>query len=281
MTKIEIKDWLIESTALLSNHSEFPFIETQVLLAFVTGKSREWLIGHPDVQLTDDQLGRLSTLRARLIEGEPLPYLTGKQAFFGLDFAVDNHVLIPRPETELLVGECIQWLNGHPSKRKMVDVGTGSGAIAVILAHQFNDLDVTAIDCSAEALAIASENAKTYYVDGQVHFLKNDLLTGLEDRFDLIAANLPYIPSEVLKSLTVSKYEPRLALDGGADGLGLIRQLIEQSKNRIKPGGLIILEIETSQSAACLKLAENAFPLAEITPMIDLAKHPRIIKIQL
>ncbi len=279
MTKIKVKNWLLDSAKQLTPNSEFPFLETQVLLSFVLSKSREWLVSHPDEELSEDQVEQADQVLLRLKNGEPLPYITCKQAFFGLDFIVTPDVLIPRPETEHLVEDCIEWLEEHPQKRAMVDVGTGSGMIAITLADRFCDLKITAIDISEKALAIAQNNAELHHVDEQIRFLHGDLLDGCSQRFDLIAANLPYIPAKELATLAVAKYEPLLALDGGAEGLDLISKILTQCPDHIKPGGMIILEIESSQGEAVFKLASKVFPQAKISILDDLAQHPRILKI--
>ncbi len=279
MTKTKTNDWLIESTRLLADQSEFASLETRVILCHVLDRSREWLVTHPDIELDEDQIQKANKMLDRILDGEPLPYLVGKQAFYGLDFKVTPDVLIPRPETELLIEECIAWLEDHPSKREMADVGTGSGAIAITLADRFEDLKITAIDISEKALEVASQNAILLNVDSKISFVKNDLLSNFTGRFDLIAANLPYIPSEKLKSLPVARHEPLLALDGGPDGLDLIKLLLHQSREHLKPGGMIILEIEEGQSESASTVAEALLPGGKMSILNDLANHPRILKI--
>jgi release factor glutamine methyltransferase len=279
MTKTKVNEWLIESTRKLAKKSEFASLETRVILSFVLEKKREWLVTHPDEVIEDKQLQNADQMLDRLFKGEPLPYIVGKQSFYGLDFAVNADVLIPRPETELLIEECVTWLEEHPAKRQLVDVGTGSGIIAITLADRFEDLRVTALDISEKALDVAKHNAESLKVDNQIQFLRSDLLDNITDHFDIIAANLPYIPTEKLKNLPVARYEPLLALDGGPDGLSLISQLLKQSREHIKPGGMIILEIEDDQSENSIKLVDNIMSGVEKTILNDLANHPRILKI--
>lgn len=281
MTKTKINDWITNSAKQLALQSEIPILESQVILAYVLQKPREWLVTHPDDELNDPQLKDANENLSRLIGGVPLPYITGKQAFFGLEFMVNPDVLIPRPETEQLVEECIQWFEEHPTRRKMVDVGTGSGVIAITLADRFSDLEVTAVDVSPQALEIASQNAAKFGVEQNIKFLQNDLLEKCGQRFDLIAANLPYIQRSILKDLPVARQEPLLALDGGEDGLVLISRLLKQCEEHIKLGGLIILEIESTLSESVLELAETLLPNGKNTLLNDLAKLPRIIKIQI
>ena len=280
MTKTKINEWLVRSVKQLVDLSEFPSLETQVVLAYVLNTTREWLITHPDVELTDAQTEQADFLLSRLCNEEPLPYLTGHQAFYGLDFLVTPDVLIPRPETELLVEECIEWLEARPSRRKVADIGTGSGVIAVCLADHFQDVNIYAVDVSEKALQVAGKNANLFHVNERIRFARSDLLENCQEQFDLIAANLPYIPTSTLKELPVARFEPLLALDGGKNGLDFISKLITQSPNNLKPGGMIILEIEANQSEVVQQLAKNSYPHAQITLLTDLANHPRILKIQ-
>lgn len=279
MTRIE--DWIQDTTRLLRGESDFPLLEAEIILSFVINKPRAWIVSHPDSRLEEENLEHANHLIGRLLKGEPLPYLTGIQAFYGLDFSITPDVLIPRPETESLVEECIKWLEKRPSKRRMVDVGTGSGIIAITLANSFSDLAITAIDISEKALSVARNNAKKFHLEERVIFIHNNLLADHQVKYDLIAANLPYIPQGILKDLKVSKFEPELALNGGKDGLELIHKLLAQSRTNINPGGLIILEFQYDQAQSVEKTAEIYFPNAEISILNDLAGRPRISKIQL
>ena len=281
MTKTKINDWITKSAHQISDTSEYPFLEVEVLLASVIEQSRAWLASHPEYELENTELDRANDLFERLAGGEPLPYVTGKQAFYGLDFIVTPDVLIPRPETEILVEECIQWLESNPAKRTMVDIGTGSGIIAVTLADHFEDLQITAIDISEKALEVAQNNASQFHVENQISFLQNNLLENHSRNYHLITANLPYIPTEALQSLSVAKHEPLLALDGGADGLDKIKELLNQCGVNIKKGGMIILEIQFDQSVPVAEMAKRLFPDSNVSIVDDLAKHPRIIKIQM
>ena len=279
-TKINLQNWTDQSIQSLGE-SEYPSLEVQVLLAHVLSTTREWVIAHPEFPLESDKIKELQALLLRLKNGEPLAYLIGKRSFYGLDFIVSPDVLIPRPETELLVEEAIRWLETNPNCRQAYDVGTGSGAIAITLADQFPDLHITAIDISDQALDIARQNSLTHHVELQISWLKNDLLTGIEKKANLIVANLPYIPSQKLEALDVLRYEPRLALDGGPDGLDLIYRLLEQADKLLIPGGLILLEIESTQGEKTPELAKKVFPAGKIALLFDFAKLPRLVKIQL
>lgn len=248
-------------------------------MAFGLNQKREWLVAHFNDALPEDKIETLNQLLKRLQEGEPLAYITGKRSFFGLDFKVTPDVLVPRPETELLVEEAVTWLEANPGCRKMVDVGTGSGIIAISLADRFADLHITAVDISAPALQIAKENANSNGLPNRILWQQNDLLSGIEDRYDLITANLPYIPTQTLQGLPIIKHEPRLALDGGESGLDLILRLLGQAVNCVQPRGLILLEIEASQGQSVPELASKHFPQAKIECLNDYADLPRVVKI--
>ncbi len=277
-TKISIQEWAQKAVHDLPA-SETPSLDIQVLMAFCLNQKREWLIVHNNDQLTEEQITRLNCYLNRLKTGEPLAYITGKRSFYGLDFIITPDVLVPRPETELLVEEALNWLEANPSKRNAVDVGTGSGIIAISLVDRFPDLKMTGIDVSPMALNVATENARYHNLQDRIQWVENDLLSEIDDRFDLIVANLPYIPTQTLKDLDVANHEPRLALDGGPDGLQVINRLLEQSTNRIHPQGLILLEIEASQDQTAVAAAKKHFPEAKISYVKDYADLPRLVKI--
>jgi release factor glutamine methyltransferase len=265
--------------------SETPLLDAQVLLAHILNKPRAWLLAHPEVSLTEEQQQAYSQGLARLATGEPLPYLIGHWEFFGLDFRISPQVLIPRPETELLVEKALAWLDRHPGRRLAADVGTGSGCIAISLAVHQPDLQLLATDCSPEALQIASQNAERHGVSGRIRFQPANLLhlsepVNLPAGFDLIAANLPYIPSQTLKQLAVYGREPTQALDGGPDGLDLIRRLLVQARTLLAPGGLMLLEVEYRQGDLARALGEASFPTAQVSVDRDLAGQERLLVIE-
>jgi len=188
--------------------------------------------------------------------------------------------LIPRPETELLVETALGWLNCHSDSRRVVDVGTGSGCIAISLAAALTDLDLIATDISFNALRVAQLNQNRLLVNPKLQMIQADLLKSLRGPFDLIAANLPYIPEYKLAGLKVTEHEPRLALDGGQDGLRFIKTLLEQSPTRLATPGCILLEIEFEQGPTASSIASRIYPQASINVMPDLAGLPRILKIE-
>lgn len=264
----------------MESTSDTPGLDAQVLLAHILGVGRAWVIGHPEAELDDHQEQALENALQRLVAGQPLPYVLGEWEFFGLTLALTPQVLIPRPETELVVERALAWLDENPDRRQVVDVGTGSGCIAITLAVNVPDLQVIAIDCSSEVLQVAHNNARRHAVEKRVQLVQSDLMKMLQGSYDLICANLPYIPTLTLQNLAVYQREPSLALDGGPRGLDLIERLLRQSPSRLARGGLLLLEIEASQGSEVHKLALEAFPGVEVQVLADLAGHDRVVSIK-
>jgi len=270
----------------LEKTSDTPGLDAQVVLAHVLEKPRSWMAAHPEAPLTQSRSDALEALVARLEKGNPLPYVLGRWNFFGLEFEVTPDVLIPRPETEMLVERALAWLGERGAakgERRVLDVGTGSGCIAIALTVNVADLRLTATDISPQALAVARRNAEKLRVSDRVTFLEADLIPdpSLPDPFSLILANLPYIPTKTLHNLPIYGREPTVALDGGADGLALIRKLLSQAPDLLAPGGLLMMEIEASEGPAVLSLAYDAFAEAEIHLFRDLGDRDRLIQIQI
>ncbi len=278
--------------------TDTPNLDVQVLLAHVLDKPRSWVLAHPETPLTRNQVTALKTLVARLERGEPLPYVLGKWEFCGLEFEVTPDVLVPRPETELLVERAISWLRQRLAINRQardaksakadwgilraIDVGTGSGCIAIALAVIVPELQVIATDISPAAVELARRNAARRGVDKHIEFFCCNLFPPLPNfqSFSMIVANLPYIPTETLRGLRVYGREPTLALDGGADGLDLIRRLLAEAPHYLAPGGLLLMEIEASQGAKVLSLACDAFSEAKIHLHQDLSGHDRLVEVQ-
>jgi release factor glutamine methyltransferase len=250
--------------------------DLQVLLAHTMGVTRTKLLSHPQAPIERGLLVNFESARLRLQAGEPLPYLIGEREFFGVSFAVSPAVLIPRPETELLVEQALQLL--QPGAR-VADVGTGSGCIAVALVLHNHSVTLTASDASAAALQVARANAQRHAVAARIQFSHAHLLSTLGE-FDLICANLPYLTTREVAELAVGRHEPRLALDGGADGLQLIAELLAAAPAHLAAGGAMCLEIGAGQKAAVCGLAAAAFPAARVQVLPDLAGHDRLLVIQ-
>jgi release factor glutamine methyltransferase len=253
--------------------------EARALLAHVSGRDTTWPLAHPEACLDAAQAERFTALVARLASGEPLPYLTGQVEFCTRTFAVTPAVLIPRPETEHLVEAALEWLRGLASPL-VVDVGAGGGAIGVTLAAELPGACVILVDSSAAALAVAACNAARHGVGERVWPVCGDLLAALHGPFDLIAANLPYIPSGDLGSLDVARWEPCAALDGGPDGLRAIRALLAQAPSRLARPGLLLIEVGVGQAETVLEMARAALPEARLEALRDYAGHERVVHIE-
>ncbi|MBE9524413.1 MAG: peptide chain release factor N(5)-glutamine methyltransferase [Chloroflexi bacterium] len=265
----------------LKPFSESHSLDAQVLLAHILNKPRTWVLAHPETQLSDLQQKQMDAAIAQLESNIPLPYVLGHWEFYGLDFNISPATLIPRPETELLIDQALDWLITHPEARLGADVGTGSGCIAITLAKHMPNLTFTATDISPEALEIARINAKNHHVERQIAFVQSNLLNGQRATFDIICANLPYIPTATLHTLEVFGREPTLALDGGADGLDLIRTLVLDGRTQLAPGGLMLLEIDSSQGKAAHSLAQEVFSGADVRIISDLSGRDRLMRIEL
>ena len=225
-------------------------LDAQVLLAQVLGVERAYLFAHAEASLYSEQRRRFESFVQRRASGEPIAYILGRQGFYDLDLVVTPNVLVPRPETELLLEEALRLTADAPAA-VVADIGTGSGALAVTFARHRPQCEVYATDISADALAVARQNAGAQAA--RAFFLPGDLAQPLIERgikVDLLMANLPYIASEELDTLAVSRWEPRGALDGGPDGLAFIRALLLQAPLICRAGACVLLEIGADQGAA-------------------------------
>jgi release factor glutamine methyltransferase len=284
----QVSALLAQVVSQLSSVSNTPELDARVLLAQILDKPRTWLTAHPETPLTRSQLTTVEKAVSRLEAGEPLPYVLGHWEFFGLDLEISADVLIPRPETELMVERAIAWLMATRERRTIADVGTGSGCIAIAIAKSIPNAKLMATDISRPALEVARRNARRHNVAGRIDFIQCDLLPPhppdplpTDLHFDLICANLPYIPTRTLQGLDVYGREPTLALDGGADGLDIIRRLLRIAPEWLAPGGMILLEIEASQGMSAVSLAYDVFDKVEIRLHQDLAGHDRLLEILL
>jgi release factor glutamine methyltransferase len=280
---MKVSDLLRMAIGRLSS-SATPQLDAQVLTAHVLNKPRTWVLAHLDDNVTENQKEQIEIALKKLGAGEPLPYVLGKWEFFGLEFAVTKDVLIPRPETELLVEKAIAHIH-RLGKTRVADIGTGSGAIAVSIAVNIPHAQILATDISPAALNIAKHNADKHAVQAQIEFVECDLFPNSEFRiqnseFDLLCANLPYIPTEIMRGLSVYGREPTLALDGGADGLDLFRRLFQIAPQYLAPRAAILLEIESTLGGATIQLAASFFPRAAIHLHRDLAGRERLLEIQ-
>jgi len=278
---VVLGEWLQKARAQLRHFPEISISSVYAIIGYVLNKPSHIGLSHPEIYLSDLNEKELYVLFYRLLAGEPLPYLIGKQEFFGIDFNVTPSVLIPRPETELMVEIALEWLKKENRRTLIADVGIGSGCISVTLAKHLPNTSIIGTDISFQALQVAKGNIKKNKLENQIQLIQTNLLSGLSTRFDCICANLPYIPTNTLSSLSVRNFEPSLALDGGDDGLRLIEPLLYQAKNLIRSGGQILLEIESTLSSSVFTLASLVFRDASIKIHTDLAGLPRLVQINI
>jgi release factor glutamine methyltransferase len=252
-------------------------MDSELLLMHVLKRDKAWLMTHGDEEAPDEACGKFIELVERRYRGEPIQHITGECEFYGLAFRVTPDVLVPRPETEHLVEKVLE-LARHFERPRIVDVGTGSGAIVVALAHKLAGAGITAIDLSEAALTVTRENALRNHAGAQIRFLHGDLLAPVADeKFEIVASNPPYVPDgdRALMAVEVREYEPAVALFGGEDGLDVYRRLIPAAHDALVPGGFIALEIGFKQAEAIERLlTASGFRKIEFTP--DLQGIPRV-----
>jgi release factor glutamine methyltransferase len=273
---------LLDWTAgfLKQKGSESPRLDAEVLLANALGCRRIELYTRYEEQASEEVRQRFRDLVRQRIEGCPVAYLVGRKEFFSLEFEVSRDVLIPRPDTECVVVECLR-LAKPLAEPDVIDVGTGSGAIAVAVARQHKGARVTATDLSAAALAVARRNAERHGLGERIRFLEGDLFGPIPEgeRFDFVLSNPPYIPHEDLPKLPVGvrQYEPTLALDGGPGGYAVFERLVDRARQFLRPGGHLIVEIGSPQEGPARQRIE-AHPGYELAKTVrDGSGHPRVL----
>lgn len=337
-----IRQYLRDTVTRLNQaHIDSPATTARAVLSLVLGRPREWLVAHDDTLLDDLTLAKAEGLLGRVLAHEPLAYILGHREFYDLDLKVDPRVLIPRPETEILVelalnaltpsptlprsnrggsrtpspveerggiddgltsspveerGGTASGLTPSPARNErgrvgegagwitidLIDVGTGSGAVAIAVSAHAPEARVIATDISPDALEVARENARAHGVSEHIRFIQSDLLAGLDVRARVITANLPYVTVEEIEALPpeIQSHEPRVALDGGADGLALVRRLLTQLDAHLTPGGSAFFEIGSSQGRAALDAARATLPGWRVELGKDLAKLDRVLQVQ-
>lgn len=225
-------------------HTNLPLVEKEILLADLLQKDRHFLNSHPETQLTSLQEKEYLDRLRRRENHEPVAYISGHQEFYGRKFLVNKDVLIPRVYTERLVRDILAFAQGR--KLTVVDVGTGSGCIALTLKLENPNLDVVATEVSGEALDVARKNAARFQIEDQVQFIHCSLLEGLAGKVDIIAANLPWLSTSIVATLPkeIKDWEPRVALHSGESKTTLYEQLFDQAKDKLNPGGVIFYEID-------------------------------------
>lgn len=285
MTVLEALNW---ATDHLKGHGiENPRLNAELLLAHSLRLYKEQLYLRLHDPLTEEERRRMEELILRRASGEPLQYILGHQEFWSIKIHVDPRVLIPRPETEHLVEEALLILTNISSKKipSVLELGTGSGAIAIALAKEVRNLFLVATDLSEEALKVARENAKQASVFDKIRFVKGDLLQPFRPGalFDLILTNPPYIPDGDIDRLPreVKHYEPHLALKGGKDGLDFYRRLIPQIPSSLSEGGWLLLEVGSAQAGSVCEMIESEGSFCKPETVEDLAGIERVVKAQI
>lgn len=276
-TPTTVTEALARAKQVLRPGSDTPHLDAQLLMMHTLGVTRAWLMAHPEAVLSADQANTFDRYLARCQNGEALPYVVGVWEFFGRPYRVTPAVLIPRPETETLVELGLNWLAGREIPQRVVDVGTGSGCIVISLACQFPEHHYLGVDISEEALEVAAQNAAYYGFDETLIFARGDLLDEAGGPFDLICANLPYIPTDRLSDLAVGRREPKQALDGGGDGLEPFGRLAGQLVDRLARGGRLLAELDPEQMEPARAKLEALMPGGHTQVESDLAGHSRVL----
>ncbi len=260
-------------------------VDARSLVCAALGLTRTQLLTRLGDSISAADSGRLDGFTRRRVLREPLQYVTGSVEFYGREFAVDNHVLIPRPETELLIEQALLRVaeSGNDSPR-ILDVGTGSGILAVTMAAEIPLADVVAVDVSNDALEVARANAERHGVSDRIEFVSGSLLESVTGRFDVVLCNPPYVLTRFLDGPDVEPelaFEPRLALDGGKDGMDVYKQLMPELGDVLAPGGAAYIEIDPPVAEPCLNLAKELMPEASISVLTDLSGLERCMAIEL
>ena len=276
---ISIAEWRYQSKNKISKISDTADVEINAILCKVIKKNLAWCLAHSDYLLNLSEITHLNSYLDDLASGVPLAYILGEIEFFGRTFIIDKNVLIPRPETELLVEAAKEWILNKKKLNKIIDVGCGSGIIIISLLSDFPSIKGVAVDISHGALTITNRNKMKHKIDN-LDLIQSDTLSGIYSKFDIILANLPYIPESSLEKLAVSKYEPKLALNGGEDGLQIIKRLIDHIPTHLNTPGLVLLEIQNDQSVPVVNYFTKILPDGIITTIQDFSGLDRVIKVE-
>ena len=263
------------SDLLKENKIEDYSIKVKILISFITGIKKDILINYEDVEILDNKLEMYIYNLNKIIKGLPIQYITKKQEFMGLDFFVDENVLIPQPDTEILVEEVLKISKLFNKKINILDLCTGSGSIAVSLAKYIKDVNIIATDISESAIKIAEKNAINNNVENKIKFAVSDMFKNIENKFDIIVSNPPYIETKEIEKLSKEvKNEPIIALDGGNDGIKYYKIIADNYNKFLNIGGYLLLEIGYNQGESVSKLFKNS----EIKK--DLSGNNRVILVK-
>ncbi len=260
---------------LIENNIDDYNLKSKLLICTIINKSKEYLIIHDKEELAEDKILEIKNNLDKIIKGYPIQYITGKQEFMGLDFGVNENVLIPQPDTEILVEEVIN-ISKTIEKPKILDLCTGSGAIAVALKKYIKNANIIASDISSKALEVAKINAKNN--DTKIQFIRSDLFNNIDNKFDIIVSNPPYIKTEVINELSLEvQNEPHIALNGGQDGLDFYRNIVNNAYKYLECDGYLALEIGYDQRQEVVEIIENSHSYKEVYSKKDLAGNNRIV----
>lgn len=283
---MNLKEALYQAESIIaSQHIDDARIEAELLLMHFLGVGKAELYTRLEELISTSEAEGFWYLVQHRCHHEPTAYILKQCQFCGVDFYIDSRALIPRPESELLVETALEFIrqrfpSGVPFS--IADVGTGSGAIAIVVALHLTQAEVYATDISSAALEVARINCCKHGVEKQVHLLLGDMLQPLPEPVDIILANLPYVKDSELPQLSpeIRNFEPIIALAGGQEGLEKVRQLLPQAKQKLLPGGLILLEIGQGQGTAVTALVRDYFPTGKIDLIPDLAGIDRVVRVQ-
>jgi release factor glutamine methyltransferase len=273
-----VKAWTAARKALEVAGIETPVIDARILLLAATGHPRVTLISEPHTVMTPEAISVFNGYVARRVAREPAAHIVGTKGFWTLDLKSDSRGLVPRPETEVIVDLVLKAHASDESKR-VLDLGIGSGTILLALLAERKNWHGVGVDVSSDALALAAENAALHGLSGRIDLREGDWVKDISEEFDIVVANPPYIPSHVIDTLEdeVRIHDPRLALDGGPDGLAPYRVLFGALRTVLKKGGMFAFEFGIGQSHAMLALAGNAGGLSELRIIKDLSNIERVI----
>ena len=266
-----------EINNLKQNNIENSTLKAKILLANILKVKKEYLLIHSEEQVKQEDKIKYENCIKELIKGKPLQYITNKQEFMGLNFYVDENVLIPQPDTEILVEKAIE-IAETTQKNKILDMCTGSGCIAISLAKKINNAQITAVDISNSALNVANKNAINNNVENKIKFINSDMFDNIEEKFDIIVSNPPYIETETINKLEIEvQNEPHVALDGGIDGLKFYKIIANNAFKYLNENGYLLLEIGYNQQNSVTQLLQDIGKYKNIETIKDLGGNYRVV----
>ena len=266
-----------EINNLKQNNIENSTLKAKILLANILNVKKEYLLIHSEEEIKQEDKIKYENCIKELIKGKPLQYITNKQEFMGLDFYVDENVLIPQPDTEILVEKAIE-IAETTQKNKILDMCTGSGCIAISLAKKINNAQIIAVDISNNALNVANKNAINNNVENKIKFINSDMFNNIEEKFDIIVSNPPYIETVTINKLEIEvQNEPHLALDGGIDGLKFYKIIANNAFKYLNENGYLLLEIGYNQQNSVTQLLQDIGKYKNIETVKDLGGNYRVV----